>query len=137
MPIATGIAAGSLALSLPASHAHRLGAATETLRRKAVPVLLALLLTGAIPPDAPAVAAEEAAPVGRPRPMPAPVTPETLRHLRRLFPTPITGGSAAAGGPHLVSDTAAAAAYLFDAVPDTDQARLSLPLTFTSLPRGA
>lgn len=137
VPIATGIAAGSLALSLPASHAHRLGAATETLRRKAVPVLLALLLTGAIPPDAPAVAAEEAAPVGRPRPMPAPVTPETLRHLRRLFPTPITGGSAAAGGPHLVSDTAAAAAYLFDAVPDTDQPRLSLPLTFTSLPPGS
>lgn len=65
------------------------------------------------------------------------MTPETLRHLRRLFPTPITGGSAAAGGPHLVSDTAAAAAYLFDAVPDTDQARLSLPLTFTSLPPGS
>ncbi|MER7823383.1 IclR family transcriptional regulator C-terminal domain-containing protein [Streptomyces sp. NPDC096097] len=138
VPIATGDAAGSLALSLPASHAHRLGAATETLRRKAVPVLLALLLTGAIPPDAPAAAAgEEAIAVDRPRPMRAPVTPETLRHLRQLFRTPLTGGSAAADGPHLVSDTAAAAAYLFDPVPDTDRPRLSLPHTFTSLPPGS
>ncbi|MCF3183144.1 IclR family transcriptional regulator, partial [Streptomyces polychromogenes] len=49
VPIATGGAAGSLALSLPATHAHRLREATEALRRKAVPVLLALLLSGAIP----------------------------------------------------------------------------------------
>ncbi|QES57552.1 hypothetical protein DEJ51_27985 [Streptomyces venezuelae] len=145
VPIATGDAAGSLALSLPASHAHRLGAATETLRRKAVPVLLALLLTGAIPPDAPAAAAEQT-PAGRPRPMPAPadpvtpvtpVTPETLRHLRRLFRIPLAGGTVAAGGPHLVSDTAAAAAYLFDAVSDTDQPSLSLPHTFTSVLPGS
>ncbi|MGW7331815.1 hypothetical protein ACWGIU_25155, partial [Streptomyces sp. NPDC054840] len=63
--------------------------------------------------------------------------PETLRHLRRLFRTPLTGGSAAAGGPHLVSDTAAAAAYLFDAASDTEEPRLSLPHTFTSLPPGS
>ncbi|GGS08268.1 hypothetical protein Snoj_12240 [Streptomyces nojiriensis] len=141
VPIATGGAAGSLALSLPARHAHRLGAATETLRRKAVPVLLALLLTGAIPPDAPAADADaEQAPADRRRPVRSPVTPltpETLRHLRRLFRTPLAGGAAAAGGPHLVSDTAAAAAYLFDAAPDTGQPRLSLPHTFTSVVPGS
>ncbi|MEJ8641568.1 hypothetical protein WKI68_08930 [Streptomyces sp. MS1.HAVA.3] len=69
--------------------------------------------------------------------MKAPVTPETLRHLRRLFRTPLTGGTATAGGPHLVSDTTAAAAYLFDAAPATDQPRLSLPHTFTSVTPGS
>ncbi|MCY0940349.1 IclR family transcriptional regulator domain-containing protein [Streptomyces antarcticus] len=53
VPIAAGDAAGSLALSLPAAHAHRLRPATGTPRGQAVPVLLALLLSGAIPPDAP------------------------------------------------------------------------------------
>ncbi len=148
VPIATGSAVGSLALSLPASHAHRLGAATEALRRKAVPVLLALLLTGAIPPDYAAspgspdvpdagAAAPAGAPPAGPRPMRAPVTPETLRHLRRLFRTPLTGGTAAAGGPHLVSDTTAAEAYLFEAAAETDQPRLSLPHTFTSVTPGS
>lgn len=140
VPIATGGAAGSLALSLPAAHAHRLRSATEALRRKAVPVLLALLLSGAIPPDAPAAAAGAQAPTDRPEPMPAPVTqvtPETLRHLRLLFRTPLTGSTAAAGGPHLVSDTTAAAAYLFDAAPDSDQPRLSMPHTFTSVAPGS
>nr|WP_279346361.1 IclR family transcriptional regulator C-terminal domain-containing protein [Streptomyces sp. AP-93] len=51
VPLALGDAAGSLALSLPGGHAHRLARATEALRLKAVPVLLALLLAGAIPPD--------------------------------------------------------------------------------------
>ncbi|MEU4727370.1 IclR family transcriptional regulator C-terminal domain-containing protein [Streptomyces sp. NPDC023588] len=144
VPIATGDAVGSLALSLPAHHAHRLRAATETLRRKAVPVLLALLLSGAIPPDAPAAGspadsatAEPSLPAAQPRPMRAPVTPETLRHLRRLFRTPLTGVTPAAGGPHLVSDTRAAAAYLFDAAPTTGHPRLSLPQTFTSVTPGS
>ncbi|MDX3538817.1 hypothetical protein PV721_31670, partial [Streptomyces sp. MB09-01] len=70
-------------------------------------------------------------------PMRAPVTPETLRHLRRLFRTPLTGATAAAAGPHLVSDTTTAAAYLFDAAPNTDQPRLSLPHTFTSVAPGS
>lgn len=138
VPIAAGDAAGSLALSLPAAHAHRLPEATAALRRKAVPVLLALLLTGAIPPDAPAPADVPAAgPPAQPPPMRSPVTPETLRHLRRLFRTPLTGATTAAGGPHLVSDTTTAAAYLFDATPRTDRPRLSLPHTFTSVAPGS
>lgn len=141
VPLAMGGAAGSLALSLPASHAHRLRSATEALRRKAVPVLLALLLTGAIPPDPVAAPAAEpgcAPERPEPRPMRAPVTPETLRHLRLLFRTPLTGGSAAAaGGPHLVSDTTTAAAYLFEAAPAGETPRLSLPHTFTSVTPGS
>ncbi|MEU9300002.1 IclR family transcriptional regulator C-terminal domain-containing protein [Streptomyces sp. NPDC048269] len=149
VPIATGDAAGSLALSLPATHAHRLRSATEALRRKAVPVLLALLLTGALPPDAPAVPAaseperpDAGTPPTHPEPQPrpeqtrAPLTPETLRHLRRLFRTPLTDTTSAAGGPHLVSDTTAAAAYLFDALPDTGRPCLSLPHTFTQVAPG-
>lgn len=131
VPITIGDAAGSLALSLPATHAHRLRSATEALRRKAVPVLLALLLTGAIPPDTPP---EDSPPIP-PQPLKAPVNAETLRHLRRLFRTPLTGAAAAADGPHLVSDTEAAAAYLFDAAP-TNQPRLTLPHTFTEITPG-
>ncbi|MEU9252179.1 IclR family transcriptional regulator C-terminal domain-containing protein [Streptomyces sp. NPDC048270] len=154
IPIATGDAAGSLALSLPAAHAHRLAPATAALRRKAVPVLLALLLSGAIPPDAPADpaatqapaagAADTPAPSGaepsasppRPEPGPAPLTPETLRHLRRLFRTQLTGATGSPAGPHLVSDTTSAAAYLFEALPDTDRPCLSLPHTFTQVAPG-
>lgn len=137
VPLAMGGAAGSLALSLPATHAHRLRSATEALRRKAVPVLLALLLTGAIPPDAPAAAAAEQAPADPAQTMRAPVTPETLRHLRRLFRTPLAEAAAAAQGPHLVSDTTTAAAYLFEAAPDGTAPRLSLPHTFTSVTPGS
>ncbi|MEU9232323.1 IclR family transcriptional regulator C-terminal domain-containing protein [Streptomyces subrutilus] len=155
IPIATGDAAGSLALSLPAAHAHRLAPATAALRRKAVPVLLALLLSGAIPPDAPAApsgtqappaagtpdapdpsGADPAASSPRPEPGRAPLTPETLRHLRRLFRTPLTGTTGSPAGPHLVSDTTSAAAYLFDALPDTGQPCLSLPHTFTQVAPG-
>lgn len=141
VPIAAGDAAGSLALSLPATHAHRLRHATEALRRKAVPVLLALLLTGAIPPDAPE-AGTPAEPVGGPEAQQAGaagITPEVLRHLRNLFRTPLTGvGSAAAPeGPHLVSDPASAAAYLFDAASDGGQPRLALPRTFGPVSPGA
>ncbi len=140
VPIAAAGAAGSLALSLPAAHAHRLRPATEALRRKAVPVLLALLLTGAIPPDAAAPpAVEPAAAPGRPEtgPVRAPLTPETLRHLRLLFRTPLAEAAAAAQGPHLVSDTTTAEAYLFEAAPDGAAPRLSLPHTFTSVTPGA
>ncbi|WCD89634.1 p-hydroxybenzoate hydroxylase transcriptional activator [Streptomyces xanthophaeus] len=161
VPIATGDAAGSLALSLPAVHAHRLPSATGALRRKAVPVLLALLLSGAIPPDPAAAPAapdttevpEPQGPGGagpaeyragtepQPRPLPqqarAPVTPETLRHLRRLFRTPLTGAALPSDGPHLVSDSTAAAAYLFDAAPPTGRPRLALPHTFTEVAPGS
>ncbi|MEU6863316.1 IclR family transcriptional regulator C-terminal domain-containing protein [Streptomyces sp. NPDC046876] len=158
VPIATGEAAGSLALSLPATHAHRLHEATEALRRKAVPVLLALLLSGAIPPDAPAPAAGaadgagagpdapegSAAGDGAPEPAPAAgqpvptrVTAETLRHLRSLFRTPLARATASASGPHLVSDTAAEAAYFFDAPADGGPPRLALPHTFAPLTPGS
>ncbi|AXE27415.1 hypothetical protein C0216_10425 [Streptomyces globosus] len=157
VPIAAGAAAGSLALSLPATHAHRLHEATAALRRKAVPVLLALLLSGAIPPDAPAdgAGAGRSGPPGdagrasgrteRPgrgsspaaaaaAPQPTRVTAETLRHLRSLFRTPLVGAAAAtAAGPHLVSDPAAEAAYLFEAGPDGGPPRLALPRTFAPL----
>lgn len=143
VPIATGDAAGSLALSLPATHVHRLRSATEALRRKAVPVLLALLLTGALPPDAPTAGLTGPDRTTPPGP-PTHITPETLRHLGRLFRTPLTritstgAGAAAPDGPHLVSDPAAAAAYLFDAdtLPDPDRPRLSLPHTFTQVVPG-
>lgn len=128
VPIATGGAAGSLALSLPATHAHRLREATEALRRKAVPVLLALLLSGAIPPDAPAAA---------PPPAAAAPTTETLRHLGRLFRTPLTRFTASAAGPHLVSDSAAGAAYLFDTDPEGEGPRLALPQTLGPLAPGS
>ncbi|MFF4851896.1 IclR family transcriptional regulator C-terminal domain-containing protein [Streptomyces sp. NPDC001194] len=140
VPIAAGDAAGSLALSLPSSHAHRLNEATRALRLKAVPVLLALLLSGAIPPDAqdaPALpdapASADAAPAARPLPG---VTPETLRHLRMLFRTPLTRPTASPADPHLVSDTASEAAYFFGPLPDSDQPRLSLPVTFAPLTPG-
>ncbi|MET8756015.1 hypothetical protein ABZW32_38870 [Streptomyces sp. NPDC004667] len=155
VPITAGGAAGSLALPLPASHAHRLRSAAEALRSKAVPVLLALLLSGAIPPDpapdatadpAPATAADPAP--ARPAAPPAPatppgpasatrMTPETLRLLGRLFRTPLTRATAPRG-PHLVSDPATAAAYLFeaDAPPDPDRPRLALPRTFTQVTPG-
>ncbi|MEU2829327.1 hypothetical protein ABZ667_11760 [Streptomyces lavendulae] len=135
--ITTEAAAGSLALSLPAGHVHRLRSATEALRRKAVPVLLALLLSGAIPPD-PAPPPAPARSAGPPGPASATrMTPETLRLLGRLFRTPLTRATAPEG-PHLVSDPAAAAAYLFEAAapPDPDRPRLALPRTFTQVAPG-
>lgn len=178
VPLALGDAAGSLALSLPGGHAHRLGRATDALRRKAVPVLLALLLAGAIPPDgadSPEAAAGTADTTGAdgpehrpdlpsglpsglpseprpelrpdsrsepqsppiPMPVPLPVTAETLRQLRRAFRTPLTRGTGGADGPHLVSDSASEAAYLFDAPPDDGAPGLALPRTFAPLAPGS
>lgn len=175
VPLALGDGAGSLALSLPGAHAHRLGRATGALRRKAVPVLLALLLAGAIPPDA---AGDPADGAGDPAdgteagvgsgpgvpgvpPGPVPVTAETLRHLRSVFRTPLSraagtpgrggradgsagaggaGRAAGAAGPHLVSDSASEAAYLFDAprAPQEDGLPgLALPRTFAPLVPGS
>ncbi|MEV8531912.1 IclR family transcriptional regulator C-terminal domain-containing protein [Streptomyces sp. NPDC051211] len=117
VPITTGGEAGSLALSMPAAHAHRLPAATRALRRKTVPLLLALLLTGALPPD-------EAT---------AGSIPDTLRHLRSVFRTPLEAAAVSAG-PHLVSDASSATAYLFDAPdPDTGTGHpaLALPHAFS------
>ncbi|MET9885701.1 IclR family transcriptional regulator C-terminal domain-containing protein [Streptomyces sp. NPDC006430] len=140
VPITTGDAAGSLALSLPAPHAHRLPEAMEALRRKAVPVLLALLLSGVIPPDAPDATQSRDAPVVTHAPRRSHVTPETLRHFRRLFRTPLTrstASTASPAGPHLVSDTTTEAAYFFDPLPETGPPRLALPLTFGPLTPGS
>lgn len=155
VPLALGEAAGSLALSLPGAHAHRLRRATEALRRRAVPVLLALLLAGAIPPDAaqpagPGDTAENPEAAGMPDapeapgalaavpgPAPGPVTPETLRHLRRLFRTPLPRSAEEPDGPHLVSDSASEAAYLFDAPPEGGVPCLALPRTFAPLLPGS
>lgn len=133
VPIATGGAAGSLALSLPAAHAHRLRGATEALRRKAVPVLLALLLSGAIPPDTPADGAAGAVPAADTAP-----TPEALRHLGRVFRTPLARFTESASGPHLVSDSVSGAAYLFDDTgPGGGGPRLALPRTLGPLAPGS
>ncbi|MBW5486554.1 hypothetical protein GPJ59_33065 [Streptomyces bambusae] len=123
VPVSVGGTAGSLALSLPVAHAHRLRSATRQLRRKAVPVLLALLLTGAIPPDGPAA---------EPAPADLAVTPQTVRHLRSIFRRRLRGAGGSAG-PHLVSDPAAAAAYFFDTETEADgeHPSLALPLTCT------
>nr|WP_324289380.1 IclR family transcriptional regulator C-terminal domain-containing protein [Streptomyces sp. H34-S4] len=161
VPLTLGDAAGSLALSLPGGHAHRLGRAAEALRHKAVPVLLALLLAGAIPPDGtdcadgtdaadgtdPAAGAggPESARVpvdgprlpAEPQPTPVPVTAETLRQLRSLFRTPLTRATAGADGPHLVSDSASEAAYLFDAQQDDGTQGLVLPRTYAPLVPGS
>ncbi|MBT2452577.1 hypothetical protein J7F03_37140 [Streptomyces sp. ISL-43] len=158
VPLALGDTAGSLALSLPGAHAHRLGRATEALRQKAVPVLLALLLAGAIPPDATEVPADDAGAgtgVPGPPPGPVPVTAETLRHLRSVFRTPLSraagraawrdgadgaGPAGGAEGPHLVSDSASGAAYLFEApeaAPDGGLPGLALPRTFAPLVPGS
>ncbi|CAM5629274.1 hypothetical protein SAVIM338S_05990 [Streptomyces avidinii] len=158
VPLKLGEAAGSLALSLPGAQAHRLPRATAALRSKAVPVLLALLLAGAIPPDAarppePGDASEVPEASGRPDapepsgavasvpdPARAPVSPETLRHLRGLFRTPLSRSAEEPDGPHLVSDSASEAAYLFDAfdAPADDGApALALPRTFAPLLPGS
>lgn len=44
VPITAGATVGSLALSLPVEHAHRLREAAETLNRRAAPVLLSLAI---------------------------------------------------------------------------------------------
>ncbi|MCY0928268.1 hypothetical protein OTB20_19110 [Streptomyces sp. H27-H1] len=161
VPLTLGDAAGSLALSLPGGHAHRLGRAAEALRHKAVPVLLALLLAGAIPPDgadcaegtdaadgtdvAAGAGGPESARVpvdgprlpAEPQPTPVPVTAETLRQLRILFRTPLTRATAGADGPHLVSDSASEAAYLFDAQQDDGAPGLVLPRTYGPLVPGS
>lgn len=63
------------------------------------------------------------------------ITPETLRLLGRLFRTPLTRATAQ-DGPHLVSDPASAAAYLFEADPDPAHPSLTLPRTFTQITPG-
>ncbi|KJY44258.1 hypothetical protein VR46_21530, partial [Streptomyces sp. NRRL S-444] len=80
--------------------------------------------------------AEDIPPAPAPLPRPPHVTPETLRHLRSLFRTPLSRATPSPAGPHLVSDTAAEAAYFFDPLPESGPPRLALPLTFAPLTPG-
>ncbi|MEV6735189.1 IclR family transcriptional regulator C-terminal domain-containing protein [Streptomyces sp. NPDC051364] len=126
---------GGLALSLPSLHAHRLREATKALQRKAVPILLVLLLTGAIPTDASADDLHTADLLATASD--APLNERGLNHLRRMFATPLTSRAAirnAAGttAPHLVSDAASNTFYLFDAAPPESVTTLALPHPITA-----
>lgn len=126
---------GGLALSLPSHHAHRLREATKALQAKAVPILLVLLLTGAIPTDTSAGDLHTADLLATPGD--APLNERGLNHLRRMFATPLTSPAAirnAAGttAAHLVSDTASSTFYLFDAARPESVNALALPHPITA-----
>ncbi|MET9424666.1 IclR family transcriptional regulator C-terminal domain-containing protein [Streptomyces sp. NPDC006540] len=140
VPITTGTEAGSLALSLPTASVGRLENATEALSRKAVPVLLTLLLAGALPADGPD---QDTSPLLNSSK--GAMTTDTLNHLRRMFRTPLTTANAIqqaalspVPGPHLVTDVGNPALYLFDADPAptaaVEQPPLALPHTYAPSP---
>ncbi|MFE1876411.1 IclR family transcriptional regulator C-terminal domain-containing protein [Streptomyces sp. NPDC059496] len=139
VPITIGTEAGSLALSLPYASASRLPAATRALSRKAVPVLLTLLLAGAKLPDA---GPDPGAPTD-PDVHSSVISSAKFEQLRRLFRTPLGAASAihAAGysplpGPHLVTESGSDALYIFATAPapalTTDSSQLTLPHTYTT-----
>ncbi|MGW7064585.1 IclR family transcriptional regulator domain-containing protein [Streptomyces sp. NPDC054904] len=140
VPIGTGGEAGALALSLPATHIHRLKDATQQLRRKAVPIMLVLLLTGEIPAEGP-VEETETSPLARTTDDGL-ITPGTLIRLRRMFTKPLISAAAirttALGrpGPHLVTDENSPNVYYFDAgpAPTWTGSPLTLPQTLTVPP---
>ncbi len=132
VPLTTGTQAGSLALSLPLTNADRLQTATETLARKAIPILLALLLTGTLPPDPSHLSNSLLDAVN------TAITADTVNRLRRRFRKPLTTAKAIAHAaysstpePHLANDTTDATLYLFDPAPTptslTSQPPLALP----------
>ncbi|MCX5129995.1 IclR family transcriptional regulator C-terminal domain-containing protein [Streptomyces sp. NBC_00347] len=130
VPASLGGQLGGLALSLPSHHAHRLGEATKALQRKSVPILLVLLLTGAIPaePSADDLSTAELVTTRGDDVL----NERGLDHLRRMFATPLISRAAirnAAGttAPHLVSDTASNTLYLFDAAPRASATAFALP----------
>ncbi|MCX4825910.1 hypothetical protein OG883_40130 [Streptomyces sp. NBC_01142] len=102
-----------------------------------MPVLLTLLLAGALPPDGPqeetSTLLDSANSV---------ITAGTLEHLRSIFRTPLTAKAiqqaalSPTPGPHLATEAASSALYLFDAAPvPTDameQPCLALPHTYTT-----
>ncbi|MFJ3975906.1 helix-turn-helix domain-containing protein [Streptomyces sp. NPDC090021] len=131
----TGNEIGSLALSLPLANAHRLKAATAALTHKAVPILLALLISQT--------------PLGRhtglqagAEPTRSTITPAALRRLRATFRTPLTDARDIENialnpvvGAHLATDSTSTSLYLFDAPADAVRASetnaLALPHTYT------
>ncbi|MFG2987472.1 IclR family transcriptional regulator C-terminal domain-containing protein [Streptomyces sp. NPDC048258] len=139
VPITIGTEAGSLALSLPYSSAGRLPAATRALARKAVPVLLTLMLAGAKLPDAGPAPGEPADPDANS----SVISSTKFEQLRRLFRTPLAADSAIhaiayspAPGPHLVTEPGSDALYLFATAPAPtlirDSPQLTLPHTYTT-----
>ncbi|MFF4371448.1 IclR family transcriptional regulator C-terminal domain-containing protein [Streptomyces sp. NPDC001594] len=137
--VSVGGEAVSLALSLPADHIHRLGDTTQQLRRKAVPIMLTLLLAGEIPAEGPDEEVE-------PSPLTQTtddgvITPGALVRLRRMFTKPVTSTTTTSSaplawsGPHLVTDDTSASLYYFDAAPSLIQdPALTLPQTLTVRP---
>ncbi|WCD91197.1 hypothetical protein KPP03845_200158 (plasmid) [Streptomyces xanthophaeus] len=128
---------GGLALSMPSRNSHRLKEATKTLQRKAVPILLVLLLTGAFPsnvtptediqiPDFLPTATDQA------------LSERALNHLSRMFATPLTSSTAIQQvasthpAPHLVADPESHTLYLFEATPPHTPAVLALPHPLTA-----
>ncbi|WP_327359976.1 IclR family transcriptional regulator domain-containing protein [Streptomyces sp. NBC_01296] len=121
---------GGLALSLPSHHAHRLPEATKALQRKAVPILLVLLLTGAIPTGTSAKDLHTADLLSTTSDVP--LNERGVNHLRRMFATPLNSPAAIRNAaditaPHLVSDTTSNTLYLFDAASPESVTALALP----------
>ncbi|AYV25116.1 Bacterial transcriptional regulator (plasmid) [Streptomyces sp. ADI95-16] len=138
VPVTLGTDAGSLALSLPYGSAHRLGTATQALTRKAVPVLLTLLLAGAQLPTSSSNIGED--PV---QPRPNVLSQTALDRLRRRFRTPLSITDTIRDvelpptpGPHLTTRAESDTLYLFAADPapplNPENAHLALPHTYTT-----
>ncbi|MFG2716403.1 IclR family transcriptional regulator C-terminal domain-containing protein [Streptomyces goshikiensis] len=137
----TGTDFGTLALSMPLAVSHRLEEATEALARKAVPVLLALLLSGTGPTNDPAQTTgctQQAA-----TPSSSTLTPAGVNRLRAVFATPLTSPGdiehtalCPDAGPHLATDSGTSSLYLFEAPREhpqlTDDPALALPHTYAT-----
>ncbi|MEU3407538.1 IclR family transcriptional regulator C-terminal domain-containing protein [Streptomyces sp. NPDC006670] len=136
--INTGAEPACLALSLPHGSAHRLREATAALAAKAVPVLLTLLLSGALPADAPAAEFEDPL-IDTTSNV---ITHAGLSRLHNVFRTPLVAGQPAspaptppAAGPHLATEPAGDILYLFGTAPATplsEQLQLVLPHTYAT-----
>ncbi|WP_405785676.1 helix-turn-helix domain-containing protein [Streptomyces sp. NBC_01367] len=127
---------GTLALSLPLASAHRLKAATQQLAHKAVPILLALLISKTVP-----TGPDDTHPT--PEPTTSTITPAGLQRLRAVFRTPLTTpqdirdvAQSPAPGPHLATDSTSTSLYLFEAPTEptitTGEPHLVLPHTYTT-----
>ncbi|WP_344022486.1 IclR family transcriptional regulator domain-containing protein [Streptomyces luteireticuli] len=131
VPLPLGTGAGSLALSLPAARAGRLGASAGALARRSVPVLLTLLLAGAIPAEGPA---------GGDGGLLDPVGSATVPGVGSLLRAPFATAEAVRRTPrppapaaHLAADVSGSALYLFE-VPPTDEPALALPRAYPAVP---
>nr|WP_322975631.1 hypothetical protein [Streptomyces sp. NBC_00162] len=122
---------------MPSHNARRLKAATEALARKVVPVLLALLISGSLPPTAPTDDNPDDT-----EPASNTITTAGLRQLRAVFRTPLTNTRAITRvahstqpGPHLAADSTGTALYLFEAATHSlGEHHLTLPRTYTTHP---